>query len=156
MPRKLKWSNLLNISELDFIPGPPAELQVSDELLQAICWLTAATQHDRRFLRCTELGALLTGNGWDNLTSVEVDVLYPTDGSPDSHITSVANKGVLVSTSTVIIKASFVRVASGVAEHIYIPPGVLYFYPHSFYSVTASVVPASGGTAGYVGITSFN
>ena len=155
MAKRIKWNNLLNVSELEFIPGPPTELKVSDELIQSISWLTGATNHDRRLLRCTELGALLTGNGWDNMAVVETDVLYPDDGSPDSYIASVANKGVLVSTSTVIIKAGFVRISGGTTENIYIPPGVFYFYPHSVYSITATVVPASGGTAGYVGITSF-
>jgi len=156
MPTKIKWTNLLRITELDFIPSPPSVLQLSDELIQTIAWLTAATGHDRRILRCNELGALLTGNAWDNLSVVATDELIPADGVPDSYISAVENKGVLVTTSTQIVKIGFVRVSGGGTENIYIPPGELYFYPHTIYSVTATVVPASGGTTSYVGITAFN
>ncbi len=156
MAKKIRWSSLLNIDELEFIPSPPTEFTVSDEIIQTIAWLTAATSHDRRLLRCTELGALLTGHGWDNLTVVENDELYPGPGSPDSFTFTASNKGILVASSTLIIKAGFVRVSGGAAEDIYVPPGVLYFYPHSCYSITARAVPTGSGTASYVGITAFN
>ncbi len=150
---RIKWSSLLNISELEFVPEAPKVLQVSDELVQSLSWLTAATTHDRRFLRCDENGALLTTDGWSNLGVVENDQLHPDDGTPDVFTATVENKGVLVASSTMIIKVSFVRVSGGNAEHFYIPPNSYYWYPHKTYSVTATVVPASGGTASYVGIT---
>jgi len=156
MAVRIKWSNLLNIAELDFIPGPQHVLQLSDEITQSIAWLTAATGHDRRLLRCNEHGALLTGNAWDNLAVVENDELYPAAGVPDSFTATSENKGVLVTSSTEIIKAGFVRVAGGATENIYLPPAYEYFYPHPTYSVTATVVPATGGTASYVGITTFS
>lgn len=156
MARKLKWNSLLNIRELQFIPDAPPELLISDELIQAICWLTGATNHDRRLLRCTELGALLTGNGWDNLTSVETDELNPATGSPDSYTSTVDNKGVLIATSTQIVKIGFVRISGGDTENIYIPPNALYFFPYQIYSVTATVVPSASGSGSYVGITTFN
>jgi len=153
---KLKWSSLLNISDLEFVPEPPKVLSVSDELLQTISWLTGVTGHDRRLLRCDENGAILTNNGWSNLIEVESAELYPQPDSPDSAVCVCANKGVLVATSTEIIKASFVRVSGGAVEVVYIPPAWLYWYPHPSYSITATVVPASTGTASYVGVTAFN
>jgi len=153
---QIRWNSLFRLSELEFKPEPPTVLKLSDEMQQSLSWLTGATGHDRRLLRCTEQGALLVGDAWANLVSVETDELYPADGVPDSYTATVVNKGVLVATSTEIVKLSFVRVSGGAAEHIYVSPETLYFYPHTIYSVTATVVPASGGTASYVGITAFN
>ncbi|KKM71585.1 hypothetical protein LCGC14_1429160 [marine sediment metagenome] len=153
---KLKWSSLLRLTDLEFEPEAPKVLSVSDELIQSLSWLTGATLHDRRLLRCNELGALLVGNAWDNLSEVETDELNPADGVPDSYTATVENKGVLIATSTQIVKIDFVRVSGGDTETVYISPSSLYFYPHTIYSVTATVVPASGGTASYVGITTFN
>jgi len=152
---KLKWSSLLNLVDLDFEPEPPKVLSVSDELLQTISWLTAATRHDRRLLRCDENGALLVGDAWSLLNQVATDELYPDDGVPDTTGALAANAGVLIATSTQIVKLSFVRISGGAAEDILIPPATFYWYPHSTYSVTATVVPASGGTASYVGVTTF-
>ncbi len=156
MAVKIRWSNLLNINELEFVPEPPRELKVSDEITQTIAWLTAATGHDRRILRCNELGALLIGHSWDNLTVVETDELIPTSGTADVFTASVENKGVLITTSTQIVKATMVRVSGGATEVIYLPPGETYFYPHPIYSVTINVVPDPGGTTNYIGITAFN
>jgi hypothetical protein len=153
---KIKWSDLLFLSELEFIGDVPKALVVSDELQQAISFLTAATGHDRKLLRCDENGALLVANAWSNLVSVETDELYPASDTPDSFIATVKNKGVLVASSLQLIYASFVRKAGGSAEAIYIPPNYEYWYPHSTYSVTVSTVPATGGTASYVGITAFD
>lgn len=155
MAVKIRWSNLLNITDLDFIPGPPDDLILSDEIMQVISWLTAATLHDRRLLRCTQQGALLIANAWDNMGVAENDELHPDNGTPDSFTATKDNKGVLVTGSTQIVKVGFVRVASGATENIYVPPGGEYFYPHKTYSVTTTVVPTSGGTASYVGITAF-
>lgn len=152
---KLNWSSLLQLTELDFVPEPPKVLKVSDELAQAISWLTAATRHDRRLLRCDENGALLISDAWNLFTAFESAELYPQDGTPDSVACTCPNKGVLIATSTQIVKISFVQVAGGDSEHIYISPNTLYWYPHNVYSVTATVVPASGGTASYVGLTAF-
>lgn len=153
---RIKWSSLLNISELEFIPEAPKVLTVTDELLQAISWLTGATTHDRRFLRCDENGALLTNDGWSNLAVIENGELHPDSGVPDSVVCTCPNKGVLAATSTMIIKLSFVRVQGGDAEHFYVPPASYFWYPHTTYSVTATVVPSTGGTASYIGLTAFN
>jgi len=156
MAVKIRWSNLLNITDLDFIPGPPDELILSDEISQVIAWLTAATLHDRRLLRCTQQGAMLIANAWDNMAVVENDELNPTASTPDSFTATKDNKGVLVTSGSTLVKTGFVRVASGATENIYIPTNGLYFYPHKVYSVTVTVVPAASGTGGYVGITAFN
>lgn len=152
---KLKWSQLLHLTELEFEPEAPKALRVTDEMVQSISWLTAATKHDRKLLRCDENGALLVADAWSLLIQSQTDELYPADGSPDATATLTVNKGVLVATSTQIVKLSFVRVGETVAEDIYIPPNWLYWYPYQTKTVTATVVPASGGTASYVGITTF-
>lgn len=152
---QIKWSSLLNITDLEFIPEAPKIIKVSDEILQSISWLTGATLHDRKLLRCDENGALLVNDGWVNFAVAENDELHPDDGTPDVFTATKANKGVLVATSTMIVKLSFVRVSGEAAEHIYVPPETLYWYPHTTYSVTATVIPATGGTASYVGITAF-
>ncbi|MBA7621476.1 hypothetical protein ES703_28838 [subsurface metagenome] len=152
---RLKWSSLLNLTELDFEPEPPKVLKVSDELLQTISWLTGATKHDRRLLRCDENGALLIADAWSLLNQLATDELYPDTRTPDSTGALAVNKGVLIATSTQIVKISFVRVSGGDAEHIYIPADCLYWYPHPTYSVTATIVPEPGGTASYIGITTF-
>lgn len=153
---QLKWSSLLNLTELEFIPKAPSVLKVTDELGQTISWLTGATGHDRRLLRCDENGALLVGNGWDNLSVAETDELHPAPNVPDSFTAAKANKGVLIATSTELIKIRLVRVSGGDAEDIYLPPAWLYWYPHTIYSVTVGVVPADSGSASYVGVTTFN
>ena len=153
---KLKWNSLLHLTELDFIPEAPKVLVVSDELVQSLSWLTGATSHDRRLIRCNELGAILIGNAWDNLAEVETDELYPTDGVPDTYTVTETNKGLLVASSTELVKLSFRRTGLLSDEHIYVSPNTLYFYPHSCIRLIATVVPASGGTASYVGVTTFN
>lgn len=153
---KLKWSELLHITELEFVPAPPKVLSVSDELVQSLSWLTAATGHDRRILRCTETGALLVADAWSLLAEVTTDELYPQSGTPDMFSTLLPNKGALIATSTEIVKLSIRRVAGGDIEVIYVPPAWLYWYSHRVYSITAAVVPDPNGTASYVGITVFN
>jgi len=153
---KIKWSSLLNLTELDFVPEAPKILNVSDELLHTISWLTGATGHDRRLLRCTEQGALLVADACSLLSSVETDELHPSSGNPDTATASVVNKGVLIATSTEIVKASIVRSAGEDAEVVYLPPAWLYWTAHSVYSITVAVVPDPTGTASYVGITAFN
>ena len=153
---KLKWSSLLHLTELDFVPEAPKVLKVSDELLQSLSWLTGATGHDRKLIRCNNVGAILVGNAWDNLTEVVTDELYPESAATDTFSTLLENKGVLISTSTQLIKCTIRRVAGGEIETIYVPPWFWYFYPHKVYSVTAAVVPDPEGTASYVGITAFN
>ncbi len=153
---KIKWSSLLHLTELEFIPQAPSVLSVSDELTQSISWLTGATGHDRRLIRCNELGAMLTGNSWDNLTSVEATELYPESASAKTYTATVVNKGVLIATSTQLVKVDFYRVDSGDYETIFIPPNWLYFYPHKIFKVVVYTVPYAGGTASYVGVTAFN
>lgn len=156
MAVKIKWSNLLRIPELEFIPSPPTELKLTDELIQALSWLTGTTGYDRRLIRCDANGAILVAKPWTNLNSVEVDELHPDDGTPDSYTATVANKGVLIATSTQIVKIGIVWVSGGATENIYVPPDSFYWTGNSTYSITATVVPASGGTASYVGLTAFN
>lgn len=153
---KIKWNDLLFLSELEFIGDVPKALVVSDELQQSISFLTGATNHDRKLLRCDENGALLVADAWSNLTEVETDELHPASTVPDTFTSTKPNKGVLVGTSLQLVYVSFVRIAGGAAEVIYIPPYYEYWYPHPTYSVTVSTVPATGGTASYVGITAFD
>lgn len=152
-PVQIKWSSLLKLTDLEFEPDAPKVLNLSDELLQSISWLTGATMHDRKLLRCDNNGVLLTGNAWSLLNTVETEELYPTDGTPDTVIATSLNKGVLVASSTQLVKISFVRKSGLDAEDYYVPPEWLFWWPNPTYSVTATVVPASGGTASYVGIT---
>ncbi len=153
---RIKWNALFNLPELDFIPDRPTVLEVSDELLQTISWLTGVTRHDRRLLRCTDGGALLIGHAWDLLESIATDELYPESGTTDSYTGIPTNQGILVSTSAQLIKASFVRYSGEAAKVIYIPAETLYFYPYPVYSIEVATVPDPGGTASYVGITVFN
>lgn len=153
---KIKWSNLLNLSELEFLPEAPKQLSITDEVIQSISWLTGCTGHDRKLLRCDDNGVLLFNNAWSNLIEVETDELIPQSNVPDTFTASVPNKGVLVASSTQIIKLSFVRFAGGDIEDVYIPPSTLYWFGHSVYTVTATVVPAATGQQSYIGVTAFN
>ncbi len=153
---KINWTGLLNLTELDFEPTPPQLLQLSDEIALSLAILTAATGHDRKLVRCNELGALLTGNVWDNLAVVENDQLFINTGTPDSFTATVANKGVLLATVDVIIQASFVRISGGATEIIYIAANSFYFYPHTTYSVSVDGVPIAGNVTTYVGLSAFN
>jgi len=153
---KLKWSSLLQLTELDFIPEAPKTLSVSDELSQVISWLTGATKHDRKLLRCDENGALLISNAWSLLNSVETDILYAFPSVDDTYTATVANKGVLIATSTQIIKAGLIRISGGDTESIYIPPETMYWYPHKTYSLVVATVPAGSGSPSYIGVTAFN
>lgn len=150
---KLKWTSLLRMPELEWLPGEPAELPVAAEIVQTLSWLTGATKHDRRFIRCDENGALLIAAPWANLSVVATDELAPDTNTPDGTGELVANHGVLVATSTMIVKVSFVRVSGGDAEDFYVPPGEFLFYPYPTYSVTATVVPSDTGVLSYVGVT---
>lgn len=154
--KRLQWNSLLRLTELEFSPEEPKQLSVSDELVMSISWLTGATQHDRKLIRCDENGALLIADAWSLFIGDETDELYPDDGSPDTFTATKENRGVLVATSTQLVKLSFRRVSAGALESVYVPPETLYWYPKSVYEVIATVVPASGGTASYVGITTFN
>lgn len=153
--KKLKWNNLLHLTELEFEPEEPKQLSVSDELVIAISWLTAATKHDRKLLRCDDNGALLTTNPWTLLSPVENDELSYDVGVPDTFTATSPNKGVLVSSGAASCLLSFVRVQGGDSEDIYVPPNWLYWYPHTVYSVTTTIIAGSGGS-GIAGITTFN
>jgi len=156
MAIKLKWSSLLHLTELEFIPEAPKVLEVADEIVQALCWLTGATGHDRRLLRCTEQGALLTADGWSLLSVVQTDELHPASGSSDTYQPSVEHKGVLIASSTQLVRLTVVRIQGGATEDIYIPPNWLYWFPHKIYTLTLSVVPDPTGTASYIGVSAFN
>lgn len=149
---KIKWSSLLRYAEIEFDPAPPTKMVVADELVQTLSWLTAATRQDRRIIRCTPQGALLVADAWCGLNSVGVAQLYPQNGTPAVDTPSVEHKAVLISTSNQLIKLSFVRKSGETPEDYYVPPNSNYFFPYPVYSVTATVVPASGGTASYVGV----
>lgn len=152
---QIRWSTLFKLTELDFIPDPPSVLKVSDELIQAISWLTGATGHDRRLLRCTDDGALLVADAWSNYTAGATVYLDPESGST-AIIEGVCDcVGVLVSTGSQIIKATFVKEFNGSGEDIYIPADYAYWYPHAVYSVEVAVVPDPNGTASNVGVTTF-
>lgn len=153
---RIKWSSLLRLTDLEFIPEAPKILSVSDELLQTISWLTAATKEDRRLLRCDANGALLVADAWSLLSSVETDELYPQSGSADSFTATVENKGILIATSTQLVKVGFVRISGGATEWVYVPADSYYWFAHPVYSVTIHTVPDPTGTASYVGITAFN
>lgn len=153
---KIKWSQLLHLTDLEFIPEAPKVLSVSDELLQTISWLTGATGHDRRLLRCTEDGALLVADPWSLLSVVETDELYPQSGTPDTFTATVANKGVVIATGAQLVKFSIVRVSGGATEVIYVAANWTYWYSHKVYSIIAATVPDPTGTASYVGITAYN
>ena len=153
--KRLKWSSLLHLTELEFEPDEPKQFTVSDELVMTISWLTGATKHDRKLIRCDENGALLIADAWSLLAVVETDELYPNAGSPDDFVAAAENKGVLCATSTQIVCLVFQRVTGGATETIYVPPETLYWYPKSVAKVTAVVVPAGAGTASYIGITTF-
>ena len=152
---QINWHSLLNFSEFDFQPAPPAKLTIDDNLVLSLAILTAATRGERLILRCNSAGALLTGNAWDNFAVVETDELYPESGTTDSFTATIVNLGVLISTAAQLVQASIVRISGGDTEIIYIPPYTMYFFPHKTYSITLAVVPDPNGTASYVGITAF-
>ena len=153
---KIKWNSLLHHTDLEFKPDEPKELKITDELIQSISWLTGATRHDRKLLRCSEDGALLVDNPWALFTSVETDELYPDVGVPDIYTASAAHKGILIATSTQIVKITITRVSGGATETIYLPPETLYWFGYPVYTILTTVIPYDGGTASYLGITAFN
>jgi len=154
--KKLKWNSLLRYAELEFEPQAPKVLEVSDELVQSLAWLTAATQQDRRLVRCTEQGAILVADAWSGLESVETAELYPEQNAPKNDEPSSVHRGVLIASSTVMVIVSFLRAGETVAEDIYVPPESYYWYPHPVTKVTVGLVPADSATASYVGVTYFN
>ncbi|GAH29223.1 unnamed protein product, partial [marine sediment metagenome] len=132
---KIKWSSLLNLTELDFEPQPPKVLKVSDELLQAISWLTGATGHDRKLLRCTEQGALLVADPWSLLSAVEPkDITSDPAGDNDFEPEKV-HKGILIATGLHPVKIDVYNSLEVVIETFYLPPAWLYWYPHPVYAV---------------------
>ncbi|GAI97265.1 unnamed protein product, partial [marine sediment metagenome] len=68
----------------------------------------------------------------------------------------IVHKGVLIATSSVIVKMSFVHEFKGTSYDIYLPPKWLYFYPYKVYSVTGSVVPPDALQTTYIGLTFYN
>lgn len=153
---QIRWSTLFKLTELEFVPEAPKVLKVLDELQQSIAWLTAATGYDRKLLRCTEQGALLTAGGWSNLAEVETHEAAPASGVPDVFNCTVSNKGVLLATSTGIVLVKFRRTGQTATEDIYLPPEWLFWYPYSVDRVTIEAVPAATGGVSYVGETFFN
>ncbi len=154
--KKLKWNSLLRYAELEFEPQAPKVLEVSDELTQSLSWLTAATQQDRRLVRCTEQGALLVADAWSGLNSVETTELTPTEGTAVYHEATKVHKGVLISTSTELVKISFHLGGDIALQVYYVPPANYFWYPHQVYQVWAEVVPETDGLATEVGVTYFD
>lgn len=153
---QITWSSLLNLTELQFKPEAPKQLRMTDEMIQTIAWLTGATPHDRRLLRCDDNGALLTADAWSNLVSVETDALVTAPPSSDSYTATVANKGLLLAVTGSTVLATFTRVSGGSTEAIYITKDWLYWYPHPTYSVSVVSIGGAGGDAANVGVTAFN
>lgn len=156
MPVKITWSNLFNMPEIDFEPAPPRELILSDELNQTLAWLTAATKHDRRLLRCDDNGSLIVIEPWHAMNFLASIRLDPAPNVPDAWYPTAGNKGILIATSTQMSRMHLVRKSGGGAEDIFIPPYQFYWYPHSTYSAAAYVVPDATGTAACVGVMAFN
>lgn len=156
MAIKIKWNSLLRLTELEFTPAPPNVLTITDELLQSISWLTAATKHDRKLLRCDENGALLITDAWNGFSSVEVRELTPEQNNPSTFTPSVEHKGILIATGEDIIKASFKRVGTSVYEHTYIPAHSFYWYAHFCIDIIITSVPVDNSTPSYVGAVAFN
>ncbi len=152
---QIKWRSLLQMPELDFHPSPPAKLILEDKLVLSLAILTAASGQDRKLVRCNDAGAILVGNSWDNLSVAETDELHPQSAATDTFTATVKNSGVLISSSAYLISVVFVRRSGGDTETILIPPYTMYYFPHQTYSITIATVPATGGTASYVGITAF-
>lgn len=152
---KLQWSNLFRLTELTFIPDEPKQLTVNDEITMSISWLTAATKHDRKLLRCNEQGALLVAEPWSLLTSVELEALYPAPAASETFTVTKENNGVLIATSTQIVRVGFKRIIDGDYEYVYLPNGALYWFPNPVYQVFADTVPTGFGVASFVGVTTF-
>lgn len=150
---KLKWSSLLRLTELDFRPDFPTELSVLDEVSAVISWLTGCTNQDRRLLRCTPQGALLIGNAWDLLSFVESFEKYPGPDDPQEAYATKDNIGVLISTSTQLVRIRIKRTILSLYEDIYLAANTMYFFPYSTFMVFIAAVPEATGTASYVGIT---
>ncbi len=155
-PIRITWNSLLNVTELNFVPGPPTSLQLSDEIVFSLSIMTAATRRDRKILRCDSNGVLLVGDPWNGLIAVENDDLVVSSGAADSFIASVENKGVLVATTAYITRTTFVRVSGGSSEVILIAPETNFWYTGPVYSVTVDDTPSGQNYSFFVGITAFN
>jgi len=153
---KLRWSNLLNLTELHFLPEHPEVLNLSDEIAFSLSLLTAATRHDRKMLRCDDNGVLLVGDPWNGLNPVQADELYVNAGAADSYIASVEHKGVLIATTGYLTEVKVVRVSGGATETIIIAPDTMFWFPHKVYSIEVDDVPDGGALSFYVGITAYN
>ena len=153
---QLKWSSLLQITELEFEPEAPKVLKIDDKLLQAISWLTACTRHDRKLLRCDENGALLFTDAWNGFESVEAVEREPEANQPAPYSPTVEHKGILVGTSDLLVKLSFTKTGSSVAEHTFVPAASFYWFPHSCSSVVVTLVPADLADSCIVGLTAYN
>lgn len=152
---KLQWSNLLKLTELDFQPDFPAQLNISDEVLQTISWLTGTTGYDRRLLRCTPQGALLVAKAWSIMHLVQAYELFVDQGGSTDTPELATNEGVLISSATQCVLVGFKRVSTSDWEMVYVPPGEYYWYPYSCYMVKGTTVPTDTGTASYIGVTVF-
>ena len=156
MAIKIKWSSLLRLTDLEFSPEAPKFLTITDELVQAISWLTAATRHDRKLLRCDENGALLISDAWNGFTSVEAVEREPEANQPAPYTITVEHKGILVGTSDLLVKLSFTRIGSSVAEHTFLPPASFYWFPYPCSSVIVTLVPADLADVCMVGLVAYN
>lgn len=156
MAIRIKWSSLLQLDELEFIPDPPKVLEIDDKLLQSISWLTAATRHNRKLLRCDENGALLVTEPWNGLNSVEAverEVVYETRGT---YTPTVEHKGILVTTGLYMVKVEFTRIGASISEDTFVPASSYYWYPHPCTTMDIWLVPTDSGNDTFVGLTAFN
>ncbi len=152
---KLLWSNLLKLTELEFRPDFPAQLNLSDEVLQTISWLTATTGFDRRLLRCTRQGALLVAKPWSIMHSVENGDTATVQSMETSVNIMEPNDGVLICTTTEIIKLGFRRKSGADIEWVHVPPASYYWFPFPAYTFVVKCVPADSAAVSIVGYTTF-
>ncbi len=146
---------MLRLTELEFVPEPPKVIKMSDELIQTLSWLTAATNYDRKFLRCNAFGALLVGNAWDNMVTIEDQELNPLSGTPANWGANVEHSGVLIATGTQAVKIYIILADQVTTETFYLSAQQTYFFPHYIFGITIYVVPDPGGTTSYVGVTTY-
>jgi len=153
---RIKWTHLLNVAELDIVGSFPKEVPIADEIVQTISWLTAVNRVERLLVRCDRLGSLLVGDPWTLWNAVEAAILEVTDSTEDSHTFTVANTGILISSSTKLVRVEFERISGTSADIIYIPANSYYWYPHPSYLVKGQTVPHASGGATVIGVTAFN
>lgn len=152
----LKWSNLFNMTELDFEGAFPPVMTVEEDIQIALAWLTAADRTERKLVRCDSLGALLVSDPWNGFNPAAAGILEVDNSTEDTVTFTADNLGVLVATDDGVVQVFFKRILGGADEEVYIPGHSMYWYPHPCYSVRARCVPYATGGAFVHGVTAFN